>query len=96
MQIESEKLKQLRSSKPWSQDELATASRVSVRTIQRAEHDGAASLQTLRISFNLDGAVQSFAIEVTGNTLALTRPFSSFKHVFTRSPPPQQPGTAAR
>jgi transcriptional regulator with XRE-family HTH domain len=48
MDINSEKLKSLRDEQPWSQDELATAAGLSLRTIQRAEREGVASLQTVK------------------------------------------------
>ncbi|PKF56434.1 XRE family transcriptional regulator [Alteromonadales bacterium alter-6D02] len=41
-------IKKLRVSKCWSQDELASASGLSVRTIQRVEKSGTASLETTK------------------------------------------------
>ena len=46
MILDTEKLKQLRERRGWSQDQLATAAGVSVRTVQRAEKDGTASRET--------------------------------------------------
>jgi transcriptional regulator with XRE-family HTH domain len=38
----------LRSERSWSQDELATAAGLNLRTIQRIENEGTASLQSLK------------------------------------------------
>jgi DNA-binding XRE family transcriptional regulator len=46
MKLDSERLKMLRESHGWSQDQLANAAGVSVRTIQRAESEGTASRET--------------------------------------------------
>lgn len=46
--IDKELLKNLRSQKNWSQDELATASGLSHRTIQRIESSGNCSLESKR------------------------------------------------
>jgi transcriptional regulator with XRE-family HTH domain len=46
MTLDVEKLKQLRERWGWSQDQLANAAGVSVRTVQRAERDGTASRET--------------------------------------------------
>jgi transcriptional regulator with XRE-family HTH domain len=58
--INSKKIQELRDAKPWSQDELATAAGLSIRTIQRAEREGAASLQTIKAiaaAFQVDTTV---------------------------------------
>ena len=44
--ISKEKIRQLRISKGWPQEQLALASGLSVRTVQRVESEGAASLNT--------------------------------------------------
>lgn len=46
MKINLELLKKLRTEKAWSQDELAIASGLSLRTIQRIEKDGNAALES--------------------------------------------------
>lgn len=46
MNIDAELIKEVRTSHSWSQDELATASGLSLRTIQRIENVGTASLQS--------------------------------------------------
>lgn len=46
VKLNKRKIQQLRKSKCWSQDELASISGVSVRTIQRVEKHGSASLET--------------------------------------------------
>lgn len=68
VKLNKEKLKKLRSIKCWSQEELASASGLSVRTIQRVEKNGTASLETtkaLAAVFNItpDELQQSEKIE---------------------------------
>jgi transcriptional regulator with XRE-family HTH domain len=46
MKINAQLIAALRKKKSWSQEELATASGLNLRTIQRIESDGAASLQS--------------------------------------------------
>lgn len=46
MNINADLIIKLRSSKPWSQDELATASGLSLRTVQRIESEASASIQS--------------------------------------------------
>jgi len=48
MTINAEKIKSLRKKANWSQEELATATGLSIRTVQRAETDGNAALETRR------------------------------------------------
>lgn len=48
VKINKDKIQKLRAIKCWSQDELATASGLSVRTIQRVEKSGTASLETTK------------------------------------------------
>ena len=48
MRVKSELILQLRNDKAWSQDELAIASGLNLRTIQRIEKEGTASLQSLK------------------------------------------------
>jgi transcriptional regulator with XRE-family HTH domain len=48
MQINAERIHELRHRNEWSQDELATAAGLNLRTIQRAENTGTASMQTLK------------------------------------------------
>lgn len=48
MEVNSEKIKELRDKRLWSQDELSIAAGTSLRTIQRAEREGVASLQTVK------------------------------------------------
>ncbi len=55
--ISKEKVRQLRMSKGWPQEQLALASGLSVRTVQRVESEGAASLNTvisLAATFEVD------------------------------------------
>lgn len=56
MKISSIVVRRLRSERGWSQDQLATASGVSLRTIQRVEAEGSASRETrvsLAATFNV-------------------------------------------
>jgi transcriptional regulator with XRE-family HTH domain len=46
MKLDGEKIKNLRELRGWSQEQLASAAGVSVRTVQRAESDGSASRET--------------------------------------------------
>lgn len=48
VKLNNKKIQQLRSVNCWSQDELAAASNLSVRTIQRVEKSGTASLETAK------------------------------------------------
>ena len=48
VKLNKNKIQKLRASKCWSQDELASASGLSVRTIQRVEKNGTASLETTK------------------------------------------------
>lgn len=58
MKLDKAKLKQLRESKAWSQSHLADASGVSLRTIQRIEKTGVASLESTK------SLCATFAIEI--------------------------------
>ncbi len=48
MQINAQRVIELRRKCSWSQDELATAAGLNLRTVQRAENTATASLQTLK------------------------------------------------
>jgi len=48
MKIDAEIISELRTNHTWSQDELATATGLSLRTIQRIENEGTASLQSVK------------------------------------------------
>ena len=48
MAINTNLVRQLRSKANWSQEDLAAASGLSIRTIQRVENDGKAGLETRR------------------------------------------------
>jgi transcriptional regulator with XRE-family HTH domain len=59
MRINAQLVSALRKKKSWSQEELATASGLNLRTIQRIESDGVASLQSrkaLAAAFDLEVA----------------------------------------
>lgn len=46
MPLDADKLRKLRESRGWSQEQMAAAAGISVRTVQRAEKNGAASRET--------------------------------------------------
>jgi transcriptional regulator with XRE-family HTH domain len=48
MKVRVDALLQMRRAKAWSQDELATASGLNLRTIQRIEKEATASLQSMK------------------------------------------------
>ena len=48
MKINSKRVKQLRNQRSWSQDQLASVSGLSLRTIQRIENRGACALDSKR------------------------------------------------
>ena len=57
MKIDVNKIRTLRDSRAWSQEQLATASGLSVRTVQRAEVESSASRETrvcLAAAFGID------------------------------------------
>ena len=57
MKINAKLVIELRRSKYWSQDELAVAAGLNLRTVQRIESDGSASLQSkkaLASAFNIE------------------------------------------
>ena len=48
MNVDADRITRLRTGRTWSQDELATAAGLSLRTVQRIENGGTASLQSLK------------------------------------------------
>ena len=48
LKVDQKKIRELRLNKSWSQEELAEKAAVSLRTVQRMELDGSASLKTRR------------------------------------------------
>ncbi len=48
MKVKVDLLLQMRKARAWSQDELATASGLNLRTIQRIEKEATASLQSMK------------------------------------------------
>jgi transcriptional regulator with XRE-family HTH domain len=57
MKVNVNLLIQLRKARAWSQDELATASGLNLRSIQRIEKEATASLQSMKAlasAFNVD------------------------------------------
>lgn len=53
MKIDSDLVKKLRTSKPWSQEQLSDATGLNLRTIQRLENTGKASIESVRILANV-------------------------------------------
>jgi transcriptional regulator with XRE-family HTH domain len=63
MQINAEQVMQSRKKRHWSQDELATAAGLNLRTVQRIEATGSASLQTLKaIASALESDLDAFKV----------------------------------
>jgi len=64
MRINSDLVIELRKEQSWSQEELATAADLSLRTIQRIENVGTASLQSVKsIASALEAEVGDFIPE---------------------------------
>ena len=64
MQINAARVIALRKKSSWSQDELATAAGLNLRTVQRVEASGTASLQTLKaIAAALGADLEDFRID---------------------------------
>ncbi|GJM12215.1 MAG: hypothetical protein DHS20C12_06180 [Pseudohongiella sp.] len=90
MNINSDLLKKLRLSKSWSQEQLAEESGLSLRTVQRIESEGIASLQSRKAISQALGVDPSMLdlesnSENSQNTESLPKPMN--QHVFTpRSP----------
>lgn len=61
--INSALIKQLRQQKAWSQDQLATVSGISLRTIQRIENKGTSSLESRKALASVFG-VEANELEV--------------------------------
>ena len=60
MKVNTDLIKQLRQARAWSQEELATAASLSLRTVQRVEAEGIASLESKKAiasAFGIDAAV---------------------------------------
>ncbi len=67
IRIDPAKIKQERLAKPWSQEELAHAAGLNVRTVQRVEAGAAASLETSRaLAGALDVGVEQLLSEGGG------------------------------
>jgi transcriptional regulator with XRE-family HTH domain len=63
MQINAARVVEFRRKSSWSQDELATAAGLNLRTIQRVENSGTASLQTLKaIAAALEAELEDFKV----------------------------------
>ena len=64
MKINSELIQQLRHNRSWSQEELAIATGLNLRTIQRIEKEGSASLQSRKaIAAAFERAIEEFDYE---------------------------------
>jgi transcriptional regulator with XRE-family HTH domain len=67
--VDSDKVKQLRKSKLWSQEELADQASLGLRTLQRIEQSGTASQQSIkRLALALEVAVADLLIISKGFT----------------------------
>ncbi len=72
MKLKTDLIKELRGRKLWSQDELATASGVSLRTIQRLEKGEAVSMETAK--------ALAAALEVPHQELVRNETFTGYRH----------------
>ena len=64
MRVNAELVAELRKAQSWSQDELATAAALNLRTIQRIENVGTASLQSMKsIASALEAEFEDFIPE---------------------------------
>lgn len=64
MKINAERVLEARKQKSWSQEELATAAGLNLRTIQRIETEASASLQSMKaLASALDLDVHDFAFQ---------------------------------
>ena len=74
MKINAQLLVTLRNRKSWSQEELATAAGLNLRTVQRIESDGVASLQSRK------ALASAFDLEVTELDLQEERVMRTFEY----------------
>ena len=89
MKINTQLVIALRKRKSWSQEELATAAGLNLRTIQRIESDGVASLQSRK------ALASAFDVEVNELDLQEKRAMRTFEYksvlfktsVWTGKPP---------
>ena len=72
MKVNSQKIKELRVARSWTQEDLAEKADVNVRTVQRAEATGSASRRSIT---SIAGALD-VEVEVLSNTIQV--PFSAF------------------
>ena len=77
MQLHSQQIKQLRSERGWTQQQLADICSLSLRTIQRVELIGVASLETtkaLAVAFECDRAALLAATDLSVNNSQTAMP----------------------
>lgn len=72
MKLKSKKIKELRRQKFWSQEELAAASSLSLRTIQRIEKDGISSVESLKALASV--------LEVNADDITANEKNASYRH----------------
>ncbi len=72
MKLKSKKIKELRRQKLWSQEELAAASSLSLRTIQRIEKDGISSVESLKALASV--------LEVNADDITANEKNASYRH----------------
>ncbi len=83
MNIDSNKVKELRKAKHWSQDQLAAACGVNLRTIQRVENTGKGSVETVRALASVF-EIQAENIIIQPTEQKPLSPFEAVKSAFTR------------
>ncbi len=82
MKINAERVKMLRTARHWSQEQLADACGLNLRTVQRLERSGNASIESVRALAAVFGvAPDELILPATDER---TAPFEAVKTAFTR------------
>lgn len=72
MKVDAELIVKLRNERCWSQEELATAAGLNLRTVQRIEREGAVSLQSKKALASV--------FEIDANALDYTEPQTRYEY----------------
>lgn len=86
MKIHSDRVRQLRTARQWSQEQLATACGLNLRTIQRLESSGNASMESVRSLAAVFGveAGELIASHPDPHSLAAAAPVEAVRTCLTR------------
>ena len=88
MNINTALLKKLRIDKSWSQEQLAEEARLSLRTVQRIESEGVASLQSrkaIAIALDIDPSTLDAKADAVVYEDSASQPEPESRHTFTPS-----------